>query len=97
MEIVLDTSIRKCRQITNKTCTPYKTIRVKTNRPSFLSTTRNGYFNTQLGGLVVSSNPTEGGAYSIQLYVIKFVRVLWVGGGFLRVRRLPPPIKLTII
>jgi len=33
--------------------------------------------------------------YSIQHYVIKFVSDLWQVSGFLRVLRLPPPIKLT--
>ena len=44
---------------------------------------------------VVSSNPSHGEVYSIHDYVIKFVSDLrWVGG-FLRVLRFPPPIKLT--
>ena len=38
---------------------------------------------------VVSSNPVHDEVYSIQHYVIKFV------GGFLRVLRFPPSIKLT--
>ena len=33
--------------------------------------------------------------YSIQQYVIKFVSDLQQVGGFLRVLRFPPPIKLT--
>jgi hypothetical protein len=33
--------------------------------------------------------------YSIQHYVIKFVSDLRQGGGFLRMLRFPPPIKLT--
>jgi hypothetical protein len=44
---------------------------------------------------VVSSNPVNGEMYSIQHYVIKFVRDLRQVGGFLRVLRFPPPIKLT--
>ena len=44
---------------------------------------------------VVSSNPTHGEVYSIQHYVIKFVSDLWQVGGFLRVFRFTPPIKLT--
>jgi hypothetical protein len=40
---------------------------------------------------VVSSNPTR----VIQDYVIKFVSDLRQVGGFLRVLRFPPPIKLT--
>jgi hypothetical protein len=46
---------------------------------------------------VVSSNLTRGKLYSIQLYVIKFVSDLLQVGGFLRVLRFPPPIKLTDI
>jgi hypothetical protein len=44
---------------------------------------------------VVSSNPAQGEVYSIQHYVIKFVRDLRQVGGVLRVFRIPPPIKLT--
>jgi len=44
---------------------------------------------------VVSSNPVHGEVYSIQHYVIKFVNDMWQVGGFLRVLRFPPPIKLT--
>jgi len=44
---------------------------------------------------VVSSNPVHGEVYSIQHYVIKFVSDLRQTGGFLRVLRFPPPIKLT--
>jgi len=44
---------------------------------------------------VVSSNTIHGEMYSIQHYVIKFVSDLWQVGGFLRVLRFPPPIKLT--
>ena len=43
----------------------------------------------------VSSNPAQGDVYSIQHYVLKFVSDLRQFGGFLRVLRLPPPIKLT--
>ena len=45
---------------------------------------------------VVSSNPTQGVVYSLQLYVIKFVSDLRQVGGFLRVLRFPPPTKLTV-
>ena len=44
---------------------------------------------------VVSSNPVHGEVYSIQNYVKKFVSELQQVGGFLRVLRFPPPIKLT--
>jgi hypothetical protein len=44
---------------------------------------------------VVSSNPTHGGMYSMQHYLIKFVSDLLQVGGFLGVLRFPPPIKLT--
>ena len=44
---------------------------------------------------VVGSNPVHGEVYSIQHYVIKFVSDLRQVCGFLRVLRLPPPIKLT--
>jgi len=37
----------------------------------------------------------SGEVYSRQLYVIKFVSDLRQVGGFLRVLRFPPPIKLT--
>jgi len=40
---------------------------------------------------IVSSNPTDGEVYSIQIYVKKFVSV----GGFLWELWFPPPIKLT--
>ena len=43
---------------------------------------------------VVSSNPSTGEVYSIQQYVIKSVSDLLQVGGFLRVLRFPPPIKL---
>jgi len=42
---------------------------------------------------VVSSNPVNGGVYSIQHYVIKFVSDLWQVGGFLLVLQFPPQIK----
>jgi hypothetical protein len=45
--------------------------------------------------LVVRSNPVHGEVYSMQHYVIKFVSDLRQVGGFLRVLRFPPPIKLT--
>ena len=44
---------------------------------------------------VVSLNPVHDGVYSIQHCVIKFVSDLRQIGGFLRVLRFPPPIKLT--
>jgi len=44
---------------------------------------------------VVSSNPANGEGYSIQHYVLKFVSDLQQVGGFLRVFRFPPPIKLA--
>ena len=44
---------------------------------------------------VVNSNPAHSKAYSIQHYVIKFVRDLRQFGGFLRVLRFPPQIELT--
>ena len=44
---------------------------------------------------VVSSNLVHGDVYSIQHCVIKFVIDLWQIGGFLRVLRIPPPVKLT--
>ena len=44
---------------------------------------------------VVSSNPAQMQVYSIQHYVIKFVRDLHPFGGFLQVLRFLPPIKLT--
>ena len=40
-------------------------------------------------------NPVYDDVYSIQHYVIKFVSDLPQVGGFLRVLRFPPPIKLT--
>ena len=44
---------------------------------------------------VVSSHPFHGEVYSIQHHVIKFVSDLPRAGGFSRVLRFPPPIKLT--
>ena len=44
---------------------------------------------------VVSLNLVNGEVYSIQYYVIKLVSDLQQVGGFLRVLRFPPPIKLT--
>ena len=44
---------------------------------------------------VVSANPAHGEMYFIQHYVIKFASDLQQIGGFLRVPRSPPPIKLT--
>ena len=44
---------------------------------------------------VVSSNLVHGEVYSIQHCVIKFVSDLWQVGGFLRVLRIPPPVKIT--
>jgi hypothetical protein len=44
---------------------------------------------------VVSSNPAQMQVYSIQHYVIKFVRDLQQFGGFLQVFRFLPPIELT--
>jgi hypothetical protein len=46
---------------------------------------------------VASSNPAHGEVYSIQHYVIKFVSDLRQVGGFLRVLRFPPPIKLIAL
>jgi hypothetical protein len=44
---------------------------------------------------VVISKPVHGEVKSIQHYVIKFISDLRQVGGFLRVLRFPPPIKLT--
>jgi hypothetical protein len=44
---------------------------------------------------VVSSNPDHSEVYSIELNVIKLVSDLRQVGGFLRLLRFPPPIKLT--
>jgi hypothetical protein len=46
---------------------------------------------------VVSSNTVQGEVYLIQHNVIKFVRDLRQVGGFLRIFRFPPPIKLTVM
>jgi hypothetical protein len=43
----------------------------------------------------VGSNPAHGEVYSIQHYLIKFVSELRQVGVFLRVLRIPPPLKLT--
>ena len=44
---------------------------------------------------VVSSKPVHGEVYSIQHYVIKFVIDFRQVGGFLRLLRIPLPLKLT--
>jgi hypothetical protein len=44
---------------------------------------------------IVSLNTVHGEVYITQLYVIKFASDLRQVGGFLRVLRFPPPIKLT--
>jgi hypothetical protein len=44
----------------------------------------------------VSLNPSHGEVYSIQHYVIKCICDLRQVGGFLRVLRFHPPIKLTV-
>ena len=44
---------------------------------------------------VVGSHPAHGAVYMIQQYVIVFSSDLRQVGGFLRVFRFPPPIKLT--
>ena len=44
---------------------------------------------------VVSSNPTHGKVYLIQMYVIKFVSYLQQVGGFHQVIQSLPPIKLA--
>jgi hypothetical protein len=51
-------------------------------------------FTTTCAIKVVGSNPVDGEVYSIQHYVIKFVSDLRQVGGFLRVLRFPPPIKI---
>jgi hypothetical protein len=45
---------------------------------------------------IVSWNPVHGEVYSIQHYVMNFASDLLQVGGFLRVLRFPPPIKLTV-
>jgi hypothetical protein len=62
------------------------------NNYSFICTI---FFFKLCNGRVVSSNPVHGEVYSIQHYVIKFVRDLQQVDGFLRVLRFPPPINLT--
>jgi len=44
---------------------------------------------------LVSSNPVHDEVYSIQHYILKFVSELRQVGGFPRILRFPPPIKLT--
>ena len=44
---------------------------------------------------IVGSNFVRGEVYSILHYVILFVSVLLQVGGFIRVLRFPPPVKLT--
>jgi hypothetical protein len=44
---------------------------------------------------IVSSNSIHGEVYSIQHYVINVFSNLWQVGGFFRVLRFPPPIKMT--
>ena len=53
--------------------------------------------NLPIATKVVSSNPAHGEMYPIKHYVIKFVSGLRQIGGFHRVLRFPPPIKLTAI
>ena len=43
---------------------------------------------------VVSSNPVHGKVYSMQHYVKEFVSDLQQVGGFRRIFRFPPPIKV---
>ena len=43
----------------------------------------------------MSSNPAHGEVSSLQYYVKQFVSDLLQVGGFIRVLRFPPPIKLT--
>ena len=45
---------------------------------------------------VVSLNPTHSQVYSIQHYVIKFVRNLQQVGGFLWVLQFPPPATIYL-
>ena len=40
-------------------------------------------------------NPSHCEVYSIEHYVINYISELWQVGGFFRVLRFPPPIKLT--
>jgi hypothetical protein len=44
---------------------------------------------------IVSSNPAHDEVYSIQHYVLKFISDLRQVGGFFRVIRFSPPMKLT--
>jgi hypothetical protein len=44
---------------------------------------------------IVSSNPARGKVYWIQHYLLKFVSDLQQVGGFFRVLRFPPTMKLT--
>ena len=46
-------------------------------------------------GAIVSSNLDQDEVYKLQHYVMKFVSDLRQVGGFLRVLRFPPAIKLT--
>jgi len=55
----------------------------------------NYLYNLSITNKVVSSNPAHVEVYSTQHYVIKFVSVLRQLGGFLRLLRFPPQIKLT--
>jgi hypothetical protein len=43
---------------------------------------------------VVGSTPARGKVYNI-MWVTQFINDLWQVGGFLRVLRFPPPIKLN--
>ena len=54
-----------------------------------------GFITTCAYAISVSLSPAHVDVYSIQHYVIKFVGDLRQVGGFLRVVRFPPPIKLT--
>jgi hypothetical protein len=65
--------------------------------PNLLTSVTLDAFNSRFMFIIfiVSSNPVHGEVYSLQHYVIKFVSDLRQVGGFLRVLRFPPPIKLT--
>ena len=52
-------------------------------------------FTVSITTKVVNSNTVNGEVYSKQRYAIKFVSDLQQVGGFLRVLRFPPSIKLT--
>jgi hypothetical protein len=54
-----------------------------------------GFITVPITTKVVSSNPVHGEVHSIQHYVMKFVGDLRQDGGFLRVLRFLPPVKLT--